>query len=55
MKLTDWFKVRGGDTLQVILKKKGEPAAGIYKTDTEEIRSPSLQKEVHDQPNPDKR
>jgi len=38
-----------GDTVQVILKKRGKPVAGIYKDDKREIRSPSLEKEEDDE------
>ena len=37
-----------GDTVQVILKRKGKPVAGIYKDDKQEIRSLSLQDKADD-------
>jgi hypothetical protein len=34
-----------GDTVQVILKRKGKPVAAIYKDDEQEIRSPALKQD----------
>jgi len=42
-----------GDTIQVILKKRGKPVAGIYKDDEQELRSPSLQKKEDADEKPD--
>ncbi|HSG29338.1 MAG TPA: hypothetical protein VLA34_12730 [Candidatus Krumholzibacterium sp.] len=34
-----------GDTIQILLKKRGKTVAAIYKDDEREIRSPSLKKD----------
>jgi hypothetical protein len=33
-----------GETIQIILKRKGKPVSGLYVDDKQEIRSPSLDK-----------
>jgi hypothetical protein len=47
-RLRDFLGPRG-DTVQVILKKRGKPVAGIYKDDEREIRSPTLKEEEVDE------
>lgn len=34
-----------GDTVHILLKRRGKPVAAIYKDDEREVRSPSLQKD----------
>jgi hypothetical protein len=34
-----------GDTIHILLKRRGDAVAAIYKDDEREVRSPSLQKD----------
>ena len=47
-RLSDFLGPRG-DTVQVILKRRGKSVGGIYKDDKREIRSPSLTKDKADE------
>jgi hypothetical protein len=47
MKLSDVLKPKG-DTLQVLLLKRGEPHSGIYKDDQREVTSPNLPRKEDD-------
>ena len=49
-KLVDILK--SGDSVQLVLKKQGEPAAGIYKDEKREVRSPALQDRGSDDKHP---
>lgn len=52
-RLVDYLTPKG-DSVQLILKKKGKPVSGIFVDDKQEIRSPELAEKEQDE-KPDRR